>query len=172
MPKLRFNPYYGLPAYSAADDGPEFPFREGEIVTMELEVGSPVAVTEDRQTQQDMVGIDAKFEVRLFPKGKLDQNIVFMLSPVWQFVGEPSPHLLRFSLGLENALQVVTTTEEDATDFPFEPGQIVTVPLLIAYVRRMSPPSISIGATWRSFLSPSGDEVDKLIVANVELAEG
>ncbi len=172
MPYLRFNPYYGLSAYSTADDGPEFPFREGEIVTMKLVVGSPIAVIEERQTEEDMVGIDAIFEVQLIPKGELDQNMVFVLSPVRRLMGEPNPHVLRFGCDLLDVLQAVITARENVDDFPFKLGQIVTVPLYFFYVRKMSPPSLSTMVTWRSLLSPSGDEVNGLVVANVELAEG
>lgn len=169
MPYLRFNPYYALPAYSTVEDGPEFPFKEGERVTMQLRFGIPIMVTEDRRTEADLRNIGAKLEVELFPIGKEIDG--YILSEVQRIVGEPRSHTLRFLMvGLENVLQAVITAEDKETEFPFEPSQIVIVPLIVERVKRC-PPTISSNNLWQALLSPSGSEVNGLIVARVELAK-
>jgi hypothetical protein len=172
MPYLRFDPYYALPVYSTIENGSEFPFKEGEAVVMKLQFGTPVVVPEeDRQREVGSKIINIEVEVPLRPKGKeINDGGYYILSEVKRFANESYSYVLRFSYGLENILQAVITTEDTEISFPFEPGQIVTVSLIVERVKKCSP-SLSSKNTWQALLVPSGDEVDGLIVTSVELTK-
>lgn len=168
MPSLKFNLYYALPVYSTMENGPEFPFNEGEEVIMQMEFGSPIIVTQDRQMELDLRGINARLESRLLPDGEEINDHI--LSEVKHIRDETRSYLLRFPYGLESVLQVVIADEDSEVDFPFEAGQIIIVPLVVKHVKRC-PPGLSSDNLWQALLSPLGDEVNGLIVTNVELAE-
>jgi hypothetical protein len=69
----------------------------------------------------------------------------------------------------DDILQALLTAEENEAVFPFEPGQVITAPLVVQRVQKMWPPDPE--ATWQAQLVPIGEKVNGLIVTNVELAD-
>lgn len=169
MSYLRFNPYYRLSTESIDNNALEFPFQEGDIININFEFGSTIEVTEDRKQEDDLVGIDARMESVLYPFGEeIDDYIIG--EAIIHGTESKSTQLKFSTVGLENVFHVILTHEDDEEDFIFEPGQIISVPLIVEQIMRIPYPEDYIGPLI-AHLKPAGEEVEGLILTEVVLVD-
>ena len=169
MPTLNFNPYYALPVYSTVENGPQFPFNNGQIVTVKLQFGTPILVTDDRRLEEDLRAINAKMEVSLLPEGdEIDDEGYYIVSEV--VTPNQDSFLLRFPCDVNDILQAVIVDDDAETIFPLTAGQIVKAALVVTRVKPFES-FVTSSLVGEALLSPFGEEVGGLVLAEVELVE-
>ncbi len=169
MASLRFNPYYSLVAYGTVEDGPTSPLNEGEQVTMELVFAftwAPAGASE----AEDLKMIRAKLVATLLPSGEEFPEHNYTLCRLRSVGARPQSHAIKFPSDKDNIIQAVITIDDSLTDFPFQSGQVILVPMKVRGVKGLQP-AHETDWTWQTRLAPLGEEVGGLTVANVELAK-
>ena len=168
MANLRFNPYYALAAYSTADNGPTFPLKENDLVSMTLVFGTTIEITPTRQTDEDLHSIRAKLEGQFWPSGRDMRE--FMLSEIVE-LNNSRVHWLRFHYSLTNMLEAILMTDEPETDFPIRVGQRIRMPLIVSRIHQISP-AYPTGESWYGLLAPWGTLDNGLILTDVNVSAG
>lgn len=164
---LQLNPYHELLAFRTVKQNSECPFQVGDKVRIRLLFGLPIPVTADRQTEEDLRNINARWEVVLTPYGQEVTNADYIwCEVVWS--GKPSSRRVMFLNDKDRVLRAVLTDQD--TGFPFRPFQIITAQLAVERVQLMTHRHEE-DWTWNAVLGPSGQEVNGLVIAEVDLAE-
>lgn len=169
MPNLYFNPYYALPVYSSSANTSEFPFDNGQVVIVQLQLGTPLVVTQDRKREEDLQTINAKMEVSLLPEGdELDDDGYYIVSEV--YAPNQGTYLLHFPSDVNDRLQAVIIDGSLETSFPLEAGQIISTSLVVTHATHHQA-SASSNFSGEALLFPLGEKTDGLIRSEVELVE-